>query len=83
MKWDVTDLKKSEKHKKMSFRITVSEEDPNRVMMFYEISETMKRVVTWFSAMLTIASHTVFLRHFKGKQEKVGCISMTSEENKV
>lgn len=54
----------------MSFQITVSEEDPNRVMMFYEISETMKRVVTWFSAMLTIASHIVFLRHFKEETRK-------------
>lgn len=54
----------------MSFHITVYEKDPNRVMMFYEISETRKRVITWFSATFTVVSHILFLRHFKKERRK-------------
>lgn len=31
-------------------------------MIFYEISETKKRVITWFFAVLTVASYILFLR---------------------
>lgn len=55
----------------MSFCITVCEKDPNRVMMFYEISETRRKIVTWFSGMLTIASNILFLRHFKKEIKKM------------
>lgn len=49
----------------MSFHITVYEKNPNREIMFSVISVTRRRVVTWFSGMLTIANHILFLRHFK------------------
>lgn len=56
---NVTDLK-IVKHKKMPFYVIRYEKELSGVMVFYETSETRKTVITWHTAILTVASHTIF-----------------------
>ena len=54
-------------------------------MIFYEISETKKGVITWFSAMLTVASYILFLTFLEGNKKKKSMLHLHDfrEEDKV